>query len=116
LQQGKIDLEFCGGFRDEGAFTIQQTEGERRETREKREKPASMFGGEGLQEGTYDSLKEDGGCTVQGNLEGSNRAEALADLEVKSLCEAAGLNDEERARDMTQRPTRGWTSKAAPRI
>ena len=60
-----------------------------------------MFGVEGLQEGTYDGLKEDGGCTVQGNLEGSNRAEALADLEVKSLCEAAGLSDEERARDMT---------------
>ncbi|POS80894.1 hypothetical protein DHEL01_v200713 [Diaporthe helianthi] len=55
--------------------------------------------------GTYDGLKEDGGCTVMGNLGDSNRAEALVDLEVKSLCEAAGLSEEERARDMTQGQT-----------
>lgn len=77
----------------------------RRRVRNKREKPAS-FGWGGFQSGTYNGLKEDGGCSVPGNLEDSNRAEAPADLEVKSLCEAADLSDEERARDMTERKCR----------
>lgn len=82
----------------EGDFVIQQTEGERSEVK----RPTNVLGVRG-REGTYDGLKEDGGCTVLGNLEDTNRAEALVDLQqVKSLCEAAGLSDEERARDMTQ--------------
>jgi hypothetical protein len=55
--------------------------------------------------GTYDVVKEVGACTVQGNLEVTNRTEALAHLEARSLCEAAGLSDEERARDMAPRST-----------